>query len=487
MKTLNPDVMIVGGGLAGCALALSLHRKGMEVLLVEREAAPRDRFKGEYLQPYAVKSLIKLGLSEIVDNDETVRIRSMRFRDLAADGISSESETLIHYAQDSYAAVMPNKDLVSKLQSHTKAVLGERFLLGAALSALNADSPDFHMSPEFGAKFSDGEALRIKPRWVVGCDGRQSTSVRRWMGGPSAPVMGRATLGASPEFIVGCELDAGVQRSQCYEVIRTSGQGTLAIFQLKDLKRRCYWSVPFTEGRNSKKDWQSQMGQLLGESRSLGIPFNGQVDQMAGASADSVWMGPAAKGRFLLAGDALAGTTPFGGQGMTCAVLHVEALASLLDEHSDRSTRSISRLGSSYASTCRKWYRHYGLLNFGLYYLFFARQPIFKATSRHILNRWNKNPEMLDRVGRLFGGDDLDTPGAVEVLRLWGALPALARKQQERTISAEDLELTWTPQPRRARLEESRRDSIHTGSILSPETLSQENDSPSKIHRISGS
>jgi len=41
------DVVIVGGGLAGSALALSLVSHGVRVLVLERELVFRDRVRGE--------------------------------------------------------------------------------------------------------------------------------------------------------------------------------------------------------------------------------------------------------------------------------------------------------------------------------------------------------------------------------------------------------------------------------------------------------
>ena len=60
MKT---DVVIVGGGPAGAASALFLHRQGIEPLIVEQEPFPRYHI-GESLTGAAGKALRDLGLEE---------------------------------------------------------------------------------------------------------------------------------------------------------------------------------------------------------------------------------------------------------------------------------------------------------------------------------------------------------------------------------------------------------------------------------------
>ncbi|KQO32164.1 FAD-dependent oxidoreductase [Flavobacterium sp. Leaf82] len=48
MKT-NPDVLIIGGGLAGLAGALHLSQKGLKVTLIEKSSYPRHKVCGEYV------------------------------------------------------------------------------------------------------------------------------------------------------------------------------------------------------------------------------------------------------------------------------------------------------------------------------------------------------------------------------------------------------------------------------------------------------
>jgi flavin-dependent dehydrogenase len=56
------DVLILGGGVAGCAASIELARKGCNVTLIEREPTPRHKVCGEFLSGEALDDLHALGI-----------------------------------------------------------------------------------------------------------------------------------------------------------------------------------------------------------------------------------------------------------------------------------------------------------------------------------------------------------------------------------------------------------------------------------------
>lgn len=62
----NRDVVIVGGGIAGSALATVLAQDGMDVLVLERQVTYRDKVRGETMQPWGVAEVMRLGLLGIL-------------------------------------------------------------------------------------------------------------------------------------------------------------------------------------------------------------------------------------------------------------------------------------------------------------------------------------------------------------------------------------------------------------------------------------
>lgn len=60
------DVVIVGGGVGGSALAANLARGGLTVLVLEKSTAYPDLVRGEWLAPWGVVELQQLGLYDVV-------------------------------------------------------------------------------------------------------------------------------------------------------------------------------------------------------------------------------------------------------------------------------------------------------------------------------------------------------------------------------------------------------------------------------------
>ncbi len=62
----EPDIAVVGAGIAGGALATVMARAGAGVLLLERQATYRDRVRGELMWPWGVAEVQRLGLDSVL-------------------------------------------------------------------------------------------------------------------------------------------------------------------------------------------------------------------------------------------------------------------------------------------------------------------------------------------------------------------------------------------------------------------------------------
>jgi len=75
------DVVVVGAGPAGLALAAGAARAGLDVLVLERRALPADKACGEGLLPRAVEALQALGAAALLEPDGLARFGAIRWID----------------------------------------------------------------------------------------------------------------------------------------------------------------------------------------------------------------------------------------------------------------------------------------------------------------------------------------------------------------------------------------------------------------------
>ncbi|KAL9108976.1 MAG: hypothetical protein Q9227_006372 [Pyrenula ochraceoflavens] len=69
------DVVVVGAGILGCALAVALADQGRSVILLEKSWKEPDRIVGELLQPGGVQALKELGLKHCLEEIDAVTVR----------------------------------------------------------------------------------------------------------------------------------------------------------------------------------------------------------------------------------------------------------------------------------------------------------------------------------------------------------------------------------------------------------------------------
>lgn len=72
-KHHEADVVVVGAGIFGCAIAFALANQGRSVILLERWMHEPDRIVGELLQPGGVEALRKLGLEHCLEGIDAIR------------------------------------------------------------------------------------------------------------------------------------------------------------------------------------------------------------------------------------------------------------------------------------------------------------------------------------------------------------------------------------------------------------------------------
>jgi menaquinone-9 beta-reductase len=166
------DMVTVGGGIGGAALAKAMAERGHRVLVIERETQFRDRVRGEFVFPWGVAEAKELGVYEAL--------------------IQAGGHHPTYWAEYAGPDPQPPRDFAADTPQRLRGLCiyhprMQEALLRAAEAAgaeIRRGVRAHHVEPGREPKvLLEGEAGRVavSARLVVGADGR-SSMVRKWGG-----------------------------------------------------------------------------------------------------------------------------------------------------------------------------------------------------------------------------------------------------------------------------------------------------------------
>jgi flavin-dependent dehydrogenase len=158
-------VVVVGGGPAGSACALSLARRGIAVTIVERARFPRSKPCGEYLSGGAIAALDELGLG-----------RELRLFACPLRGVR-----LVPPGMPALELPFAGEALSLDRKLLDAMLLGQALAAGAQLVQGRVEDLRFERGRVAGVVFRDeaGERAALPARFVVGADGCGSLVARK--------------------------------------------------------------------------------------------------------------------------------------------------------------------------------------------------------------------------------------------------------------------------------------------------------------------
>ena len=117
------DVIVVGAGPGGSTTAAYLAAAGLDVLLLEKSAFPREKVCGDGLTPRAVKELVALGIPTRAE-DGWIRNQGLR---VIGGGVRMQIPWPELSSFPDYGLVRPRKDFDETLARHAEKA-GARLL-----------------------------------------------------------------------------------------------------------------------------------------------------------------------------------------------------------------------------------------------------------------------------------------------------------------------------------------------------------------------
>jgi len=176
MTRHTADVLIVGAGPAGAAAATHLARRGVDVLLLDRYAFPRDKVCGDFVGPIAMRELDGLGVGALPDYR---RSTAVTHASLFLDGRKLITGPFPRVAGlPPYGRVVPRLELDAWLVDGARSS-GARFLAPANVGAWSA--------ARNRVRITLSDSTEFRARLLIGADGSNSLVARQLRGGVPPP------------------------------------------------------------------------------------------------------------------------------------------------------------------------------------------------------------------------------------------------------------------------------------------------------------
>lgn len=167
---MSYDLIIVGGGIGGSALAATMAKAGQSVLLLEKSTEYEDRVRGEWIAPWGVAEVQRLGLYDLLVEAGGHHITSHVTYDESRDPAEAETTAL---PLGIFAETVPGPLTIGH-PHHCQTLFDEAGRAGArTLRGVNVTDIQLGASPSVTYEH-EGETHTAEAALVVGAEGRMS-------------------------------------------------------------------------------------------------------------------------------------------------------------------------------------------------------------------------------------------------------------------------------------------------------------------------
>lgn len=320
------EIVIVGGGIGGGALATVLARQGLSVAVLERDRRAVDRVRGEYITPWGVAEAERIGVLDVLRQQAGgfhVPFLILYDENVAPEQAEANARDLREMHPIGTGPLSAGHPAMCDALCGAAEAAGATVLRGVTGISVAAGDP-----PSIGFEH-DGTSITWRPRLIVGADGRNST-VQRQIGFP--------VLHDEPHNLLGGMLIDGVPEwPQNKWEIGTEGRILHLVLPQGGGKLRLYVCYGFDDrlrftGAGRERNMLDAFGNLnclpLGRAIARGEP----IGPFHSYSNEDHWVErPVAPGVVLI-GDAAGHNDPIIGNGTAIALRDVRIVRDIIGE-----------------------------------------------------------------------------------------------------------------------------------------------------------
>ena len=316
------DLIVVGGGVAGSALAGRVAASGAKVLILERETEFKDRVRGEWTAPWGVLELERLGILDVLKERAHGHDLPKHHTGIVAL-FGSADDMRERYEPGRPALTFFHPDAQEALAGWA-AEQGVEVIRGARVAGIEPGEPA-------SVTWSGEQAGSASAPLVVAADGRNS--------------LGRRTLGREEQQRGEARLWAGVLMDN---LDWPEDTGMLlfdpdsyfggATFPQGNGRARVYLGYtasqqPRLSGERDLEAFLSRLRELLGDNEVFANAT--QAGPLATFEANMSWVDEPYEDGLALIGDAAGFTDPTWGQGLSIGFRDARVLSDVLIEGDD--------------------------------------------------------------------------------------------------------------------------------------------------------
>lgn len=322
MSTPRYDIVTVGGGLGGAALAGAMAARGARVLVLERERRFADRVRGEVLTSWGVAELRELGLFEAIAGRCG---HELPWLELYFLGALVQRRDMVATTPQGAPWLAYYHPAMQEVVLAAAATAGAEVRRGARVRGVTPGSP------AVVAYDGDGGSEEVATRLVVGADGRGS-AVRRWAGFEPRREEPR-------HVFTGVLFDGHGSPDDASRIFLDSPHGRISLlFPQGGGRVRAYVGHHRAAGPPAAKEYDAD--RFVAESAAAGVPrewYEGAevAGPLASFDATDVWVEHPYRNGVVLIGDAAATSDPTWGQGMSLTLRDVRTLRDALSASDD--------------------------------------------------------------------------------------------------------------------------------------------------------